>query len=121
MDDKFASVTAQPIDASNEGRISKSVHIRTIGGGAAKYGPMDQLDRYLSSKPILSFGLTLQASWEAVAISFQSTLLNGGPSTLVYGCILSVFGSASMAASLGEMASVRSPSNTAFYGIRNTY
>lgn len=68
---------------------------------------MDQLDRYLSAKPIISFGLTLQASWEAVALSFQSTLLNGGPSTLLYGSILSAFGSTAMAATLGELASIK--------------
>lgn len=116
MDDKIISVTAAPVEPSISPKAlsdevdlrknrSKHHDLHTIGGGA-KYGPMDKLDRYLSSKPIISFGLTLQASWEAVAISFQSTLLNGGPSTLVYGSILSIFGSASMAASLGELASV---------------
>ena len=85
---------------------SNSNHFRSIGGGQHR-GPVNELDRYLSSKPIISFGLTLQASWEAVAISFKSTLLNGGPSTLVYGCILSSFGSAAMAATLGEMASMK--------------
>ena len=115
--DKITSVTANPIDGSPSPDAVSQIDYypgdgpksatRTIGGGSKQYGPMDKLDRYLSSKPIISFGLTLQASWEAVAISFQSTLLNGGPSTLVYGCILSVFGSASMAASLGELASLK--------------
>ncbi|KAK4553243.1 hypothetical protein LTR86_009773 [Recurvomyces mirabilis] len=84
-------------------------HLQTIGGGSGhrSYGPTDKLDRYLSSKPIISFGLTLQASWEALAISFQSALLNGGPSTLVYGSILSAFGSTAMAATLGELASMK--------------
>ena len=77
----------------------------TIGG--TQSGSLDRLDRYLTAKPIISFGLTLQASWEAIAISFQSTLANGGPSTLVYGIILSTFGSAAMAATLAEMASIK--------------
>jgi choline transport protein len=94
--------------AMKEAGSKQDSHTRTIGGGAKaqRYGPTDKLDRYLSSKPIISFGLTLQASWEAVAISFQSALLNGGPSTLVYGMLLSTFGSSAMAATLGEMASI---------------
>ena len=115
------SFTAKPLEGSNspdsashEGMAKETPggndsHIRTIGGGAKlskQYGPVDKLDRYLSSKPIISFGLTLQASWEAVAISFQSALLNGGPSALVYGMLLSTFGSSAMAATLAEMASI---------------
>ncbi|KAK4916430.1 hypothetical protein LTR49_015528 [Elasticomyces elasticus] len=110
--------SSAPSDGASEDGVSpppkefggKDSHLHTIGGGAAQqrsHGPADKLDRYLSSKPIISFGLTLQASWEAVALSFQSTLLNGGPSTLVYGAILSAFGSTAMAATLGEMASMQ--------------
>lgn len=68
-------------------------------------GP-DFQQRYLGLKPMVSFGLTLQASWEAIAITFQAALLNGGPVSLVYGMILSAVGSAALAASLGEMASM---------------
>lgn len=111
------SISSKPLDGSPDSSPrhgtpydgGKESHIRTIGGGAKvskAYGPVDKLDRYLSSKPIISFGLTLQASWEAVAISFQSVLYNGGPSALVYGIILSSFGSTAMAATLAEMASI---------------
>lgn len=62
--------------------------------------------RYISLKPVLALGLTLQASWEAIAISFQASLLNGGPISLVYGMIVVTIGSAALAASLAEMASV---------------
>lgn len=65
------------------------------------------LERYINFKAAVSFGLTLQASWEAVAISFQSSLLNGGPTAMVYGIILAGFGSTALAASLGEMASIK--------------
>lgn len=85
-------------DFGNTGQFS--------GDGTTGSG-QDRLDRYLSSKPIVAFGLTLQASWEAIAISFQSALNNGGPSTLVYGMILSIFGSTAMAATLAELASIR--------------
>ncbi|KAK5173710.1 uncharacterized protein LTR77_002391 [Saxophila tyrrhenica] len=108
--DGAESSGSAPYDGIHKGHQGgNDAHLRTIGGGAKlskQYGPVDKLDRYLSSKPIISFGLTLQASWEAVAISFQSTLLNGGPSTLVYGMLLSTFGSSAMAATLGEMASI---------------
>ncbi|TKA64346.1 hypothetical protein B0A55_09544, partial [Friedmanniomyces simplex] len=102
-------VSEEGVPHSRE-HTGKEGHLHTIGGGSANNrsrGPVDKLDRYLSAKPIISFGLTLQASWEAVALSFQSTLLNGGPSTLVYGAILSAFGSTAMAATLGEMASMQ--------------
>jgi choline transport protein len=55
---------------------------------------------------MVAFGLTLQSSWEAIAISFQASLLNGGPISLVYGMLLVGAGSLALAASLGEMASV---------------
>lgn len=48
----------------------------------------------------------LQSSWEAVAVSFQAGLLNGGPTALVWGMLLCVIGSVSIALSLAEMASM---------------
>lgn len=56
---------------------------------------------------MVSFGLTLQASWEGFAISFQTALLNGGPVSMVYGVIIAGFGSVALAASLAEMASIK--------------
>jgi len=121
MGNKDVAFSAQPIDRSGSSsnnssdaspieRGPKQSQFQTIGGsehGAAHYvGSNDQLDEYLSTKPIIAFGTTLQASWEALALSFQSALFNGGPSTLVYGSILSGVASASMAATLGEMASI---------------
>jgi choline transport protein len=55
---------------------------------------------------MVAFGLTLQASWEAIAVSFQASLLNGGPISLVWGMLIVGIGSTALAASLGEMASV---------------
>jgi choline transport protein len=55
---------------------------------------------------MVAFGLTLQSSWEAIAVSFQASLFNGGPSSLLYGMLLVGVGSLALAASLGEMASV---------------
>lgn len=76
MDTKLASynTTVRPVDGSdspdsrseNHGSGKQETndqedHIRTIGGGSRgrRYGATDKLDRYLSSKPIISFGLTL--------------------------------------------------------------
>lgn len=120
MDNKQISFTTQPLEGPNSDACSaeayaddkqpKQQHDQTIGGGVRgrrSAGPIDKLDRYLATKPIVAFGLTLQASWEALAISFQSTMVNGGPSTLLYGSILSGFASAAMAATLAEMASMK--------------
>ena len=35
--------------------------------------------RYISFITSIAFDATLQASWEAVAVSFQAGLINGGP------------------------------------------
>jgi hypothetical protein len=35
--------------------------------------------KYINFIPSVAFDATLQASWEAVAVSFQAGLLNGGP------------------------------------------
>jgi len=55
---------------------------------------------------MVAFGLTLQASWEIIASTFQTALLNGGPVSLVYGMILASIGSLALALSLAEMASM---------------
>jgi hypothetical protein len=55
---------------------------------------------------MVAFGLTLEASWEIVAVTFQTALLNGGSVSLVYGMILVSIGSLALALSLGEMASM---------------
>ena len=65
-----------------------------------------QLERYISLKPMVAFGLNLQSSWQGIAISFQASLLNGGPVSLTYGIIITAIGSSAIALSLGEMASM---------------
>jgi hypothetical protein len=37
------------------------------------------LQRYISFIPTIAFDATLQSSWEALSVSFQAGLLNGGP------------------------------------------
>ncbi|PVH88992.1 amino acid transporter [Cadophora sp. DSE1049] len=67
--------------------------------------PKDEL-RYINPQAIVNFGFTLQAAWEASAASFQFSLLNGGPASLVYGSIVAGIGSTAIAMSLAEMASL---------------
>lgn len=62
--------------------------------------------RYINPQAIVNFGFTLQAAWEASAASFQFSLLNGGPASLVYGSIVAGIGSTAIAISLAEMASL---------------
>lgn len=62
--------------------------------------------RYISFFPTVAFPATLQSSWEALAASFQAGLLNGGPTALVWGLLLCLIGSLSLALSLAEMASI---------------
>jgi hypothetical protein len=37
------------------------------------------LQRYIPFLPTIAFDATLQSSWEALSVSFQAGLLNGGP------------------------------------------
>ena len=65
-----------------------------------------KLERYISLVPSVAFNAVLQASWSAVAVSFQAGLLNGGPTSLVWGMLRSWVGTTAVAASLAEMASM---------------
>lgn len=49
-------------------------------------------------------GLVEANSW--LLSTFQAGLLNGGPSTLVYGFVVAFAGSLALSASLAEMASM---------------
>ncbi|KAF2997018.1 hypothetical protein E8E14_004973 [Neopestalotiopsis sp. 37M] len=63
------------------------------------------IENYITYLPTVYFGWTLQACWEAVGLSLQLNLLNGGPATLVYGGLLTSAGCIFIALSLAEMAS----------------
>lgn len=64
------------------------------------------LDRKFDSLSILALSVTLLASWEGLASTFSTSLLNGGPSSLVWGLLFSLTGTLAMAFSLAEMASI---------------
>ncbi|KAI0095426.1 putative amino acid permease [Hypoxylon sp. NC0597] len=61
---------------------------------------------------MLSFSTTVLVSWQAFAV-----LINGGPSTLVYGLIFSFFGSLATAAALAEMASMSPTSGGQYHWV----
>jgi choline transport protein len=54
----------------------------------------------------LNFEVIVQAAWETISITFQFSLLNGGPASMVYGGILAGLGATAVALSLAEMASM---------------
>ena len=62
--------------------------------------------RYLKTIPVVAFGITLTASWEATANGFQAGLLNGGPASLVWGFLVAGPGTLMIVLSLAEMASM---------------
>ena len=62
--------------------------------------------KFLGTKSTVAFAFNLQASWESAAITLQTSLLNGGPTSMVYGLMLSGVGSTALAASFGELASM---------------
>ncbi|KAF2867084.1 amino acid/polyamine transporter I [Massariosphaeria phaeospora] len=64
------------------------------------------LDRYINLVSAINFSFILQCSWEAAAVTFQFSLSNGGPASIVYGSIFSTIGTVLVAVSLAEMASM---------------
>ncbi|RWA09390.1 hypothetical protein EKO27_g5710 [Xylaria grammica] len=76
-----------------------------------------QISQSFGFTSMLSFSTTVLVSWEAFAVTFQGGLVNGGPSTLVYGLIFSFFGSLATAASLAEMASISPTSGGQYHWV----
>ncbi|KAF2673819.1 amino acid transporter [Microthyrium microscopicum] len=68
--------------------------------------PTTLLGRYINLPSVINFELCTQAAWETIAITFQFSLLNGGPASMVYGGIIAGFGASAVAISLAEMASM---------------
>ncbi|KIW98464.1 uncharacterized protein Z519_00125 [Cladophialophora bantiana CBS 173.52] len=89
-----------------DNKVIKSVDQQEYNSKRAAFYPYrtrgaQVLDRYISFIPTIAFPATLQSSWEAVAVSFQAGLLNGGPTALVWGTLLCIIGSLAVALSLG--------------------
>ncbi|KAL5119408.1 hypothetical protein ACEQ8H_002677 [Pleosporales sp. CAS-2024a] len=64
------------------------------------------LKRYINAPSAVNFSFLLQCSWEAAAVTFQFSLANGGPASIVYGSIFAGIGTTLIAISLAEMASM---------------
>ncbi|KAF2786422.1 amino acid transporter [Melanomma pulvis-pyrius CBS 109.77] len=64
------------------------------------------LERYINMVSAVNFSFILQCSWEAAAVTFQFSLSNGGPASILYGSIFAGLGTTLVATSLAEMASM---------------
>ncbi|EQB43057.1 hypothetical protein CGLO_18375 [Colletotrichum gloeosporioides Cg-14] len=65
-----------------------------------------KLKRNFSPAAILATSVSLMATWEALCSTMSTGLVNGGPSSLVYGSIIAFVGSTCSAMSLAELASI---------------
>ena len=62
--------------------------------------------RYLETLPVVAFGITIVGTWEATANGIQPGFLNGGPSSIVWGFLVSGACTLTIVLSLAEMASI---------------
>jgi amino acid transporter len=63
-------------------------------------------ERYINLPAVINFELVLQAAWQGSAVTFQFSLVNGGPASMLYGALLAGVGATAVSASLAEMASM---------------
>jgi len=66
----------------------------------------DHAQRYINLSSVVFFDIIALCSWEGLALTFGFALLNGGPSSLIYGGILVGFGGTAVGLSMAEMASM---------------
>jgi choline transport protein len=74
--------------------------------GAIAAGKKAVLKREWNFLAVLAFSAVTLATWEATSALFASAYFNGGPASVVYGFIVSVAGTACIATSMAEMASM---------------
>jgi hypothetical protein len=74
-------------------------------------GSADLDQQFINLPSSIFFEIIVQCAWETVAVTFQFSLLNGGPASMVYGAILGTFGATAVALSLAEMVSMYTLSN----------
>ncbi|KAF2666911.1 amino acid transporter [Microthyrium microscopicum] len=86
--------------------IEKDTDLDTKEKQLDQDSPPSALERYINLPSVFNFEVILQSAWEAIAINFQFSLLNGGPASMVYGGIFAGFGASFVALSLAEMASM---------------
>ncbi|KIW96769.1 uncharacterized protein Z519_02160 [Cladophialophora bantiana CBS 173.52] len=71
----------------------------------AQLGYKQELDRNFSQWTLISFGVTLSATWVAIGGALGTGIYNGGPPGIVYGFILVFFGQCFVGATIAEFAS----------------
>ncbi|EXJ93573.1 hypothetical protein A1O1_01965 [Capronia coronata CBS 617.96] len=69
-------------------------------------GKKQVLKREWNFWALLGMSATTLCTWEATSALFAGAYTNGGPASVVYGFIVSVFGTLCIAGSLAEMASI---------------
>ncbi|KAJ5127912.1 Amino acid/polyamine transporter I [Penicillium atrosanguineum] len=72
----------------------------------AKQGKKQQFERNFGFLSMLGFTTTMMCTWEAVLFANPTSMIDGGPASLVYGYLFCWFGALVTAASLAEMASM---------------
>ncbi|KAI1268033.1 putative amino acid permease [Xylariaceae sp. FL1019] len=103
-------------NVGTDGRL-KSTALELDARTVAILSKRQQISQNFGFTSMLSFSTTVLVSWQAFAVTFQGGLINGGPSTLVYGLIFSFFGSLATAASLAEMASISPTSGGQYHWV----
>lgn len=72
----------------------------------AKVGHKQQLTRRFNIWTMFALSLCLLATWEALSATIISSLLAGGPVSVIYGFLLAWFGTLAQSASLAEISSL---------------
>ncbi|KXG51260.1 Amino acid/polyamine transporter I [Penicillium griseofulvum] len=89
-----SAVRSGPVGSGNGGYETSTVRQK------------QQLERYLNFFSSVAFSTCLLATWETAGGGLMAGLYNGGPSSIVYGMILSTLGNLTIASSLAELASI---------------
>ncbi|RMD40943.1 hypothetical protein DV735_g4217, partial [Chaetothyriales sp. CBS 134920] len=106
--DKELSGEADPPSAIQHDRDNETL---------ARLGKRPQLKRNFGFISMVGFSSTLMATWEPLAALLQGGLLNGGPTSLVYGFLLCFIGTLATAASLGELVSMAPTSGAQYHWV----
>ncbi|RMZ79685.1 hypothetical protein DV738_g3256, partial [Chaetothyriales sp. CBS 135597] len=105
------------MDKELSGSASRPSTIHHDNEILARLGKRPQLKRNFGFISMVGFSSTLMATWEPLAALLQGGLLNGGPTSLVYGFILCFIGTLATAASLGELVSMAPTSGAQYHWV----
>jgi choline transport protein len=71
----------------------------------AQLGYKQELERNFSQWSLISFGVTLTATWAAMGGALAGGIYAGGPAGVIYGFILTLVGQCFVGATIAELAS----------------